>query len=250
MYTSWGLAVFPTSFWSHLMIRRCVGMLPLVAALGAAVATRVAAQESDKAKICNDVQNRELTVGTWASYTWTGGQNGGTTLRLAVVGKEPHEGTTYYWVEMGISSASRPGANMILQTLVPRLGAGRVRAVIMKSGDQPAMKLSPQMLQMINNNPSMNVSGEIARACQEMEVVGWETVTVPAGQFRALHMRNATPAMISEAWVQSDLQFAMVKGNLKDGGVMELTGHGTDAKSSITETPIAMPGLPGAPPSR
>jgi hypothetical protein len=56
--------------------------------------------------------------------------------------------------------------------------------------------------------------------------------------------------MVSEIWVQPDLQFAMVKGILKDGGMMELTGQGTGAKSSITETPVAMPGIPGTPPPR
>jgi hypothetical protein len=42
----------------------------------------------------------------------------------------------------------------------------------------------------------------------------------------------------------------MVKAVLNDGGVMQLTGQGTGAKSSITETPIDMPGMPGAKPPR
>jgi hypothetical protein len=74
-----------------------------------------------------------------------------------------------------------------------------------------------------------------------MEVVGWELVTVPGGEFRALHLRHPRTATVTEAWVQPDLQFAMVRGILKDGGVMELAGQGTDAKSSITETPLEMP---------
>jgi hypothetical protein len=40
----------------------------------------------------------------------------------------------------------------------------------------------------------------------------------------------------------------MIKGTWKDGGVMELAAQGTAAKSSITETPVEMPGLPGAVP--
>ena len=43
---------------------------------------------------------------------------------------------------------------------------------------------------------------------------------------------------------------AMIGAFLKDGGVMELGAQGTDAKSSITETPVEMPGIPGvAPPN-
>jgi hypothetical protein len=50
--------------------------------------------------------------------------------------------------------------------------------------------------------------------------------------------------------VQPDLEFAMVRATMEGGGVMELTGQGTGAKSSITETPMEMPGLPAAPPPR
>jgi len=38
---------------------------------------------------------------------------------------------------------------MIMQMLVPGLGAGSVRSIVMKSGDQPAMKMPPQMIQMV-----------------------------------------------------------------------------------------------------
>jgi hypothetical protein len=137
---------------------------------------------------------------------------------------------------------------MIMQMLVSGLGtkAGSVRTVVMKSGDQPAMRMPPQMIQMINSSPGMNMAAELARECQAMEVVGWEQVTGPGGQFRALHLRHPGTATVSEVWVQPDLQFAMVRAILKDGGVMELTGKGTGAKSSITETPQDMPGLPGS----
>ncbi len=222
----------------------------LMVALSGAVVGTAAAQVPDKAKVCNQVTSREPTMGAWASYKWTGGQAGGTTTRMAVVGKEPHEGTTYYWFEMSIEDAKRPVGKMIVQTLVPGLFAsGRVRAGVMKAGDQPAMKMPPQMIQMINSNPSMNVSSEIARQCLAMEVVGWETVNVTAGQFKALHMRTGQD-VVSDVWVQPDMPFAMVKATLKDGGVMELMGQGTGAKSSITETPVDMPGMPGAPPPR
>jgi hypothetical protein len=120
----------------------------------------------------------------------------------------------------------------------------------MKSGDQPAMRMPPQMIQMINSAPGMNMAGDLARQCQEMEVVGWEQVTVPGGAFRALHLRSPRTGMVTEVWVQPDLQFGMVKATLKDGGVMELASQGTGAKSSITETPLEMPGMPGGSPPR
>ena len=235
------------------MFHTRVSSVVLALALGAAALARpAAAQASDKDKVCDQVQNRTFTVGTWASYNWTGGQSNGSTMRMAVVGKESHEGTTYFWYEVTIADPQRPRGSMIMQMLVPGLGpkAGGVRSIVMKSGDQPAMRMPPQMIQMINSAPGMNMAAELAHECHEMEVVGWEQVTVPGGQFRALHLRHPRTAMVSEAWVQPDLQFAMVKATLKDGGVMELTAQGTGAKSSISETPQDMPGLPGVRPPR
>jgi len=71
-----------------------------------------------------------------------------------------------------------------------------------------------------------------------MVVVGWEQVTVPAGTFRALHIKSADDK--TEAWVVPDLYFAMVKATMHEGS-LELTAKGADAKSSITETPRTMP---------
>ncbi len=229
------------------MFYRSVTLLIAVLALCGLDATPAAAQASDKDKICSQVENRTFTAGTWASYNWTRGSSPGSTMRMAVVGKEPHEGTTYYWYEVAIDDPRRSNAKMIMQMLVAGLGAA-VRSVVMKSGDQPAMRMPPQMIQMINSAPGMNMASQMTRACHEMEVVGWEQVTVPAGQFRALHLKHPRPTLVSEVWIQPDQQFAMIKGTLKDGGVMELAAQGTGAKSSITETPVEMPGLPGVPP--
>ena len=239
---------FPKSLVESFMFRPLNALL-VVSVLSVAVAGIGAAQNTDKQQICSQIENRPFTVGNWATYNWTAGQTSGSTLRMAVVGKEAHEGTTYYWYEVTIDDPQRPNAKLILQTLVPSLGSkAGVRAVIMKSGDPPAMKMPPQMVQMINSTPGTNVTAEIARDCQEMDVVGWEEITVAAGHFRALHMKHPRTAM--EVWVQPELEFAMVKGTLKDGSLLELRAQGSGAKSSITETPREMTGFPGAPPTR
>ena len=231
------------------MIRSPVTSLLVIVALSAVLPGTAVSQAADKQRICGQVEQHSFTVGSWATYNWTSGQTSGSTLRMAVVGKEAHEGTTYYWYEVTIEDPQHPNAKMIIQTLVPSLGSNAgVRAVIIKSGGQPAMKMPPPMVQMVNATPGTNVTAEIARDCQEMDVVGWEDVSVPAGHFRALHMKHPRRAM--EVWVQPDLEFAMVKGTLQDGGVMELKAQGTGAKSSITETPTELPGFPAAPPPR
>jgi len=226
-----------------------VGSVALALSLGVAALARPATGQAatDQGRVCAQL-HRTPAVGSWATYTWTGGRSNGTTMRMAVVGQEPQDGKTYYWYEVTIADPARPNDKTIMQMLVADLGAGNVRSIVMKSGQQPAMKLPPQMIQMVDSSPGMNMAADLARQCQAMEVVGWEQVTVPGGQFRTLHMRSTASGMVSEVWLQPDLQFAMVKSVLKDGGAMELGAQGTGAKSSITETPHAMPGLPGVPP--
>ena len=213
---------------------------PLALALAAVLAAPAPVRAQEKDAICRNIQNRPLHVGQWASYVWTGGRSDGSSMRFAVVGSEAYRGTTYYWYEVSLNDPGRGAqGHSIFQVLVPDLGyqAGSVRGLIMKTGDDPAVRMPDAMVRMMGSRIGANVAGEVARACQRMELVGWEQVTVPAGTFRALHLRDAQEN--TEAWVKLDLDFAMVKVVMKDG-TMALTGHGAGAKSSITETPRDM----------
>lgn len=202
-----------------------------------------AASAQDKDRICRDVQHRPMTVGQWATYAWTGGRSDGGTMRFAIVGTEAQEGTTYYWYEMTINDPNRGAkGKTIMQMLVPGLAyqGGGLRGMIMKSGDDPATRVPDQMIRMMGSRMATNITAEITRSCLEMDVVGWEDVTVPAGMFHALHIRN--PREHTEAWVRPELYFGMVKVVMKDGAVLSLAGHGAGAKSSITERPRPMMG--------
>lgn len=201
----------------------------------------LALSAQDKDQLCNDIQRRPLKVGQWAGYQWTGGRSDGSTMRMAVVGTEPVGGTPYYWYEMSMNDPHRGDkGKVIIQMLVPGL-AGQmsgVRGMIMKTGTEPAMRMADQMVQMMGGRMGKNVADEITRQCQQMELVGWEQITVPAGSFRALHIRSA--AEQTEAWILPEMFVGLVRAKLKDGSIMELTGRGSDAKSSITETPRSM----------
>ena len=195
----------------------------------------------DQTQLCNEIQHRPLKVGQWVSYHWVGGRTDGSTIRMAVVGTEPVGGTPHFWYEMSMNDPHRGDkGKVIMQMLVPgRMGEmGNVRGMIMKTGNDPAMRMSDQMVQMMGNRMGKNAADEITRQCQQMEFVGWEQVTVPAGSFRAMHIRS--PEEQTEAWVLPDMFIGLVRAKLKDGSTMELTGRGGDAKSSITETPRSM----------
>src|SRR5439155_743231 len=79
-----------------------------------------------------------------------------------------------------------------------------------------------------------------ASRCAGAHVVGWESVTVPAGTFRALHVTTEDGG---EVWASREVPFGLVKTHGKQGD-LGLTGRGADAKSSITEKPLEMPALP------
>ena len=204
------------------------------------LAAPVVAQEKDQ--LCNDIQRRPMRVGQWASYNWTGGRADGTTMRMAIVGTEAAEGAPHYWYEMSMNDPKKGDkGKTIIQMLVPGLfyQTGGVKGMIMKTGDQAAMRMPEQMVRMMGGRVGRNVAAEIARSCLEMERVGWELVTVPAGTFRAMHIKHAGEQ--TEAWVLPDFYFGLLKATLKDGSSMVLTGRGADAKSSISETPQTMP---------
>jgi hypothetical protein len=159
-------------------------------------------------------------------------------MRQAVVGSEARAGQEMHWVEMVMTDQGR-GETTILKILMPGYPyrPGEMEDMVMKTGDEPAMHVGPMMMMVrgvINNNPGLSVAAQ----CQAMEYVGDEPVTVPAGKFATRHYRDGESG--AELWVAQDLAFSIVKSQDSEGHSMELTGHGQDAKSAITETPKNM----------
>jgi hypothetical protein len=210
---------------------RTVSLLTLLAA------SPLVAQ--DKEKVCTDLLNRPMRVGEWADYRWKGGRNDGSTMRMAVVGTEAVAGKPNYWYEIALND-TRHGKT-IIQVLVPGFGfqGSSIHGLIMKSGTEPAMRMPQQMVQMMAGQMDRNFDADFTRKCQKMTVVGWEQITGTAGTFRALHVKDEGDQ--TDAWIVPDLYFGLARAQLKDGSSMELTGKGTGAKSSITETPQMMP---------
>ncbi len=208
--------------------------LPVLAALVAPAA--LAAQ--NPADLCKSIG--QVTVGQWSSYAVAGTPGHSGKVRFAIVGSERRGDTTLYWFEI---NGSGPRDEGIMQVLVPGFGleTSGIRGMVVKTGAQPAMKLPDQMLatvsqRMADNNPALL----IARRCATAQVVGWETVAVPAGSIKALHLKDSEGG---EAWMSRDIPFGIVKAHSKDGEDLVLTGRGMDAKSSITEKPMELPGM-------
>ncbi len=211
----------------------------IVAASAIALCAVPAARAQDLVALCERAMHPP--VGAWSQFRIVGGREDGATMRMSVVGSETHEGTRYLWIEMagrGFQAGPAGGdtLSMINKMLVTGFGPGmrQLRAHIMKIGSARAMEMP------VNQSRGPGAPGaDMLAECRSAKVIGWERVTVPGGTFRALHIQNADGK--SDTWVDPDLPLALVKSTSAAGDQasrdMVLVGHGTGARSQITETP-------------
>jgi hypothetical protein len=181
--------------------------------------------------------------GRWAEFkaTYKGDPY---TVRYSVVGQERRGGKPMQWVEMSMEGGKK-NQNLIYQMLVPGslMEVGQVQEIVFKTGSQPAMKMSGQMVSMIRGQlEKQSFYGEM---CKSVSLVGKEKVTVPAGAFQTLHFHSDERG--SDSWISADVPFSLVKSTGKDYQV-ELVARGQGATSAIKEKPKELRGMGG--PSR
>ena len=186
------------------------------------------------------------TVGQWSEYRVA--ETGGAPLaiRFAIVGRETRQGKPLYWFEF---KANTPHGTMVRQTLIPDFPFEReqVRDIVMKAGDQPARRIDPARLrQMLDQAKGVRGPTEIDRGlpCRAVATLGWESVTVPAGTFRGLHVKLRDAQGDTDAWLSPGVPFGMIKIVMGQTREVTLTALGKDAVSSIREKPqpAAAPG--------
>jgi hypothetical protein len=178
-------------------------------------------------------------VGQWAEYQGTYDKKTPISSRYAVVGTEQRNGTEYKWIELK-SHDEKKNRDMVYQMLVPGgpLQVDQVEEVVLKSGTDPAMKMSGMMMKLIRGQ--LAKSSIFKDACSETALIGVEKVTVPAGTFNAKHFQSTKYE--SETWIDPAVPFSMLKSVGKSHEI-ELVATGKGAKSSITETPTEMGGM-------
>jgi len=174
-------------------------------------------------------------AGSWVEYRMKEGS-----MRLAILGRETRNGKESIRLEMAMTGGR--GGPAIVQMLVPGwpYEMSGVEELIVKAGNQPAMRMNAQMMGMMRG---MMPKDAMAEACRNNRTVkvGDETITVPAGTFRTEHYRD--PESGVDVWISREVPFALVRVTQKNGEEMVLTGKGSDARSQITETPQEMPGM-------
>lgn len=179
-------------------------------------------------------------VGRWAQYQALYNQTNPYTVRYAVIGTEKRGGIDMKWIEMRTTGKTKD-RDLIYQMLVPGSPTeiGNVQEVIVKSGDRPAMKMNGMMMKMVRSQ--MASQSFFTDVCKDVTLVGTEKVSVPAGKFQARHFHSAKYA--SDSWVSPAVPFSLVKSIGKQYE-MALTAQGAGAKSSLTEEPQEVQGVP------
>lgn len=182
-------------------------------------------------------------VGSWVEYEFAGQGQAGRS-RMAVVGSEQRDGRDLTWYEMSFSSG---GQQMIAKMLAEggfyhAMAEKKVEEMIVKLGDQPAMKFSGAMMQQIQGRMGTDPASQFGNGCENAERVGPESITVLAGTFDAIHYRLTTGPNPGDAWIVEGLPFGMVKWTGSMGESAEMVARGDDAEAELTEEPMVMPG--------
>lgn len=217
-------------------MRKYIGALGAVLLLGGLPAP---APAQDLGAICDGLKNQP--VGSWARYEVSGGQaNGNMRLALLSQGAGGAEGP---WFEM---AGEINGQNAIIQIQADSwpFEPDEIRAVVMKAAGQPAMKLPESMLSQMRGQMNSSVNN-LAESCGMGELLGTETIEVPAGSFETYKVRpggdqQGLPDLV---WVSSDIPFGAVRSEGSEGTTV-LLEYGNDATSSIDEAPQSIPGMP------
>lgn len=218
-------------------MRNSIIALGVTAIVAAAPGTLVA---QDLDAICGSVENAE--VGDWAEYQIESPQGSGT-MRFAML-PEGASDAPGQWFEMSMNVNAQA---VILQVLVDEwpFGPDDIDAIVIKPGAQPAMQVPDAAMTQMRSQVNVPMK-DMKESCLKSELVGSESVAVAAGTFDAHHMKPSPVDGIDpgDVWVSSAVPFGIIKA-VNPEGSMELLGTGGGATSTITETPQAMPMMPG-----
>jgi len=173
-------------------------------------------------------------VGSGATYERASKQDGSKgQIEVTVLGKEDMGGKTGYWSEITFTDP-KMGHEMIIKELmaVTDDGVAATKTIMQMPGQDP-MEMDANMSgnmaghRMQHSNP--------ADFRSKAELVGTETITVPAGTFACEHYRAKDGS--DEAWISDKVSpWSLVKSQNKDTTIV-LTKIITDAKDHITGTP-------------
>lgn len=151
-------------------------------------------------------------------------------MEIAVVGTETVNGKPGHWLETTMTGEM---AQVISKNLmVPNNDSLEVKRMIFQMGDEGPMEMPVNMRGMMGGGESKPESTDFRK---DAELVGTETVEVPAGTFTCQHYRAKDGS--GDIWIAENvIPYGMVKMTSKDAN-MVLKKVVTNAKTKIRGTP-------------
>jgi hypothetical protein len=182
-------------------------------------------------------------VGSGGEYQMTTKDGKTQTFAMAVVGKESVEGQDGYWLEWRMDSAR--GKMVMKQLMVLQGGATAIKRMIVQSPGRPPMEMPVGMMSMGMHHEAQGDAGTAGHGTGEL--VGTESVSVPAGVFDSQHFRSTDNGRTADVWASAKVSpYGLVKMTSADGSSMVLQKVLENEHSQITGDPqkLNIPGMP------
>ncbi len=168
-------------------------------------------------------------VGTGAQYQMQA-KNQNMNFAYVVVGKEAVDGVTGYWMEIRTTGGQMQGEMVMKQLMVVEGDKVGAKKMIMQAPGRPPMEMPGMMMSRMQQGQIQAESGA------KPQVIGTETITVPAGTFVCQHMRSTSGKEPLDFWVSTNVRpYGVVKMTSQDMNmVLEkvLTGETSHIKGA------------------
>jgi len=147
------------------------------------------------------------TVGSGAEYQMIA-KGKDMDVAWAIVGKEDVNGSPGIWIETRMQSAEL-GGEMVSKMLMVTAGSDTgMKRMIMQQPGHPPMEMTGMMMGLMKGGQPQPSSGKPDYG----ELVGTESVTVPAGTFVCQHYRKQEKSGTVDYWVSDQVTpYAMAK---------------------------------------
>jgi len=182
-------------------------------------------------------------VGSGAEYKVTDQKGQTHDWAMAVVGKETVDGQDAYWLEM--RAGGEGGGTMVMkQLMVAGPGGVEIKRMIVQSPGRPPMEMPVGMMHM--GSPPSRAQPASGAGHGTGELVGSESVTVPAGTFDCQHFRSTENGRQADVWASTKVSpYGLVKLTSRGSTIVleKVLDHET---SQIKGEPQKMdfPGMP------
>ena len=153
------------------------------------------------------------TVGSGSEYLITTAKGKEIDMSTVAMGTETVEGEPGYWMETRMPSAEL-GGETVMKNLVVSSGAQPgVKRMIMQAPGRPPMEMGGFMMNMMKQHEKPPITPSAGGTNTGMgELIGTESVTVPAGTFDCKHYRKTNARGTTDFWISTDVTpYAMVK---------------------------------------